>query len=263
MVATSRAIWAWRCPLLAGHSARTFSGICRRGGGRRAYRTLFLDRCFRCSSPERVHPATCPWLSRAFLSSPHPHRLVAAFGPSPLPGSGGSVVPSGRLDAEKLSSSPCRDHCCTQMPCTLRLALPSALQRSRGGLAGGGEQGHGTRSRAWRVTARSRPGLQAGSLCSVSRLSAATSHRRTQLPGAGAWGSGARLPGTAERPPGRALKCFPLSLCSRCTTSPPTPGSIMRTSKCEYSWAAVQTRGGYGAGCVASEIWAGMWVLSS
>lgn len=140
MVATSRAIWAWRCPLLAGHSARTFSGICRRGGGRRAYRTLFLDRCFRCSSPERVHPATCPWLSRAFLSSPHPHRLVAAFGPSPLPGSGGSVVSSGRLDAEKLSSSPCRDDCCTQMPCTLRLALPSALQRSRGGLAGGGSR---------------------------------------------------------------------------------------------------------------------------
>lgn len=242
----SRAIWAWRCPLLAGHSARTFSGICRRGGGRRACRTPILDRCFRRCSPERVHPATCPRLSQAFLSSPHPHRFVAAFGPSPLPGSGGSVVSPGGLDAEKLSSSPCRDHCCTQTPCTLRPALPSALQRSHGGLAGAGG-GHGTCSRAWRVTARSRLGLWAGSLCSVSCLSAATSHPSIQLPGARAWGAGAEVARDGCAAPGLGSEVLSsLFLCSHCTTSPPTPGSIMRTSKCEYSWAAVQTRGGWG-----------------
>lgn len=37
-----------------------------------------------------------------------------------------------------------------------------------------------------------------------------------------------------------------LFLCSHCTTSPLIPGSIMRTSKCKYSWAAVQTHGGRG-----------------
>ena len=46
------------------------------------------------------------------------------------------------------------------------------------------------------------------------------------------------------RPGSDAPPClFP---CSHCTTSPPTPGSIMRTSKCEYLWAAVQMHSGVG-----------------
>ena len=67
-------------------------------------------------------------------------------------------------------------------------------------------------------------------------------------PGAPQQGSGQPSPARASCPQSWPGSDLPPSLfsCSHCTTSPPTPGSIMRTSKCEYLRVAVQTRSGVG-----------------
>lgn len=125
----SRAVWAWWRPLLAGHSARNFSSICRRGGGHRAHVTSFPDRrviaalqsvCTQLQGLDCREPS-CP---------PPPLRMHGSLGPFPLQGSGGRVASHGVSDAEKLSRSPAE----TQW--TPRPALPGGLGWGRGGVSG-------------------------------------------------------------------------------------------------------------------------------
>ena len=68
------------------------------------------------------------------------------------------------------------------------------------------------------------------------------------LQGLGRHNRAVASPARASCPQSWPASDLPPSLfsCSHCTTSPPTPGSTMRTSKCEYLRAAVQTHSGVG-----------------
>lgn len=189
-------------------------------------------------SPERVHLATRSRLSHAFLSSLTLANVRQHWALSSVRHRGlrGVSWCFGHREVEPLSRPRHSGH--PGQPC------PVPRRGTTVALVGAGAGCQVTQSGAQRVTARSRLGLRAGSPCSVLCLLAAASHRSARLPGAGAWGAGAdvaRDGSTASGPAPEVL--LSLFLCSPCTTSPLTPGSIMRTSKCEYSWATVQTRG--------------------
>lgn len=227
-------------PLLAGHSARNFSGICRRGGDHNAHVTLFPNRCV-IAALQSVHLSTRPRLSRAFLSSLTLANALQhwALSSARQRGLRGVSWCFGRGEVEPLSRPRHSGH--PGQPC------PVPCRGTMVALVGAGAGCQVTHSGAQRVTARSRLGLRAGSPCSVLCLLAAAFHCSTRLPGAGAWGAGADVARDSSAAPGPGPEVLSsLFLCSPCTTSPPTPGSIMRTSKCEYSWAAVQTRGRWG-----------------
>ena len=131
----------------------------------------------------------------------------------------GAAVPRGGLGA----AAPWGPQCCA---CSGRRG-PMPLQGSHSG-------------RAPRVTGRSRLGPRPGSPRALVRACPSWSR-----------GLGAVVEEHGARPGSEASPSPCLSLRSPCTTSRPTPGSIMRTSKCEYSRAALWTPGGWGG----REVW--------